>query len=467
MAKNGYFRIKLTPGGRFVEIFPPVDGGETVDVKELQEYLVDRNYPCDVVKLKSTIDSAKDEPKIAKLDTEKGFLEAESYKLTVAEDEMSASARFYAASEEGHALTKEEIIDDLKYRGIVFGIDEEAIDSYLNDRDYCRTYVLAKGKEVTQGTDGAIEYLFNTNPDTRPKMNEDGSVDFFNLNIINSCGAGDVLARLSPAVPGEDGTDIYGKFVLPREVFTPSFKAGGAHTEISEDGTELRSTVNGNVSLFEDTVFVKDVYEVKDVDTSTGNIDYKGDVLISGNVLGGFSVKATGTVEVKGVVEGARIEAGEDIIIGRGMNGMGKGTLIAGRNIVAKFFENASITAGGYVRSEAIINSEVSAKTDIEVNGKKGNITGGTALAGGIIEAKTLGSEMGIETRIEVGSDPTLKARVLTLEGDISRLKKAIDQINPVLVAYTQRLKRGEKLTEEQLTQMKQMSAKFKALSGA
>ncbi|MBR2274766.1 MAG: DUF342 domain-containing protein, partial [Lachnospiraceae bacterium] len=237
--------------------------------------------------------------------------------------------------------------------------------------------------------------------------------------------------------------------------------------ELSEDGTELRSAVNGNVSLINDTIFVKDVYEVKDVDTATGNIDYKGDVLVAGNVLGGFSVKATGTVEVKGVVEGAKIEAGEDIIIGRGMNGMGKGELKAGRNIVAKFFENAKITAGGYIRSDAIINSEVSAGTDIEVNGKKGNITGGGAIAGGIIAAKTLGSEMGIETRIEVGSDPSLKAQVISLEGDIAKLNKAIEQINPVLVAYTQRLKRGEKLTEEQLTQMKQMSAKFKALSGA
>ena len=55
----------------------------------------------------------------------------------------------------------------------------------------------------------------------------------------------------------------------------------------------------------------------------------------------------------------------------------------------AGIFENAKITAGGYIRSDAIINSEVSAGTDIEVNGKKGNITGGGAIAGGIIAAKT------------------------------------------------------------------------------
>ena len=73
MAKNGYFRIRLTPSGRFVEIFPPEAGGEALDVKELQRYLANRNYPVDVVKLKSTIESAKDEPKVAKLDTDKGF----------------------------------------------------------------------------------------------------------------------------------------------------------------------------------------------------------------------------------------------------------------------------------------------------------------------------------------------------------------------------------------------------------
>lgn len=466
MAKNGYFRIRLTSSGRFVEIYPPEAGGETVDLNELKNYLTERDYPADMVKLKATVESAKDEVKTAKLDTSKGFAEAECMAVSVSQDGMRATARFYPAAEGGNELSEAEIINDLKFKGIIFGVQEENIRQYLAERNYCTDYIVAEGKPVKQGTDGAVEYLFNTDPTRKPKLNEDGTVNFFDLNILQQCEEGDVLARLTPAVPGEDGQDVYGQFVKPREVNEASFKSG-AHTIVSEDGLELRSDVSGNVTLVDDTIFVKDVYEVQDVDTSTGNIKYKGDVKIVGSVTSGFTVKASGSVEVKGVVEGASIEAGEDIIIGRGMNGMGKGELKAGRNIIAKFLENAKVTAGGYVQAEAIIHSEVMAKTNIAVNGKKGNITGGSVRALGMIEAKSVGSEMGVETHVEVGTDPEVRQKIISLEGDMARLRKALEQLSPVLQAYTQRLKRGEQLTEEQLTQMSQINAKYKVLSGA
>ena len=466
MAKNGYFKIRITGSGRFVEIYPPEDGGEKVDVNELKEYLAARSYPADVVKLKSTIDSAVDEIKVAKLDTSKGFPEGEVMKVDVSEDGMKAIARFYAPSEGGNELSADEILYDLQAKGIVYGVIEETAASYVANRDYCNDYLIAHGKEVVQGTNGFIEYLFNTNPNTRPKLNEDGTVDFKNLSILNPCSEGQVLAKLTLSKQGEEGINVYGERIAPRDVSTPAFKYG-LGCEISEDGLELKSLVSGNVSLVEDTVFVKDVYELNDVDTASGNIDYKGDVKIRGNVGSGFTVKASGTVEVSGVVESALIEAGEDIIIGRGMNGMGKGELKAGRNIIAKFLENSKVTAGGYVHAEAIINSDVMAKTDVCVNGKKGNITGGSIRALGVIEAKTIGSEMGVETRIEVGTDPELKTKIQMLEADTAKLKKAMEQLEPVLLAYTQRIKRGEKLSEEQLSQMKQINAKYKALGAA
>lgn len=61
------------------------------------------------------------------------------------------------------------------------------------------------------------------------------------------------------------------------------------------------------------------------------------------------------------MIEGACIEAGGNIIIARGMNGMAKGILKAGGNIVAKFLENATVSAGGYVNTESILHSNVTA----------------------------------------------------------------------------------------------------------
>ena len=96
--------------------------------------------------------------------------------------------------------------------------------------------------------------------------------------------------------------------------------------------------VDGHVSLVEGKVFVSDVYEVENVDLSTGNIDFEGSVQVKGNVSSNFVIRAGGNVIISGVVEGAYIEAGGNIIIARGMNGMTKGILKAGGNIVAKFW---------------------------------------------------------------------------------------------------------------------------------
>ena len=64
--------------------------------------------------------------------------------------------------------------------------------------------------------------------------------------------------------------------------------------EVSEDKLKLISKVDGHVTLENDKVFVSNVLELVDVDASTGDINYSGSVMIKGNVLAGFSVKAAG-----------------------------------------------------------------------------------------------------------------------------------------------------------------------------
>lgn len=166
------------------------------------------------------------------------------------------------------------------------------------------------------------------------------------------------------------------------------------------------------MSLVEGKVFVSDVYEVENVDLSTGNIEFEGSVQVRGNVSSNFEIRAGGNVIISGVVEGACIEAGGNIIIARGMNGMAKGNLRAGGDIVAKFLENATVSAGGYVNTESILHSNVTAATEIQVTGKRGFITGGHVRAGQRIEVKTLGATLGAPTVVEVGVDPEKKQNI-------------------------------------------------------
>ncbi|MBR6452429.1 MAG: DUF342 domain-containing protein [Lachnospiraceae bacterium] len=462
MKRNGYFQLKMTDAGTFVTLFPPVEDGEPIRTDELRQYLALKNYAPDVVALNKVL-SDLHEPTDFKLDDKKNLAETEMFQLAFSDDKMKAVARFYPPSNAGSSLRKEDIINDLRHKGIKAGIVEKEIDRFLSEKHYCSNYMLAVGKPPKQGQNAYIEYFFNTDPNTKPTLNEDGTVDFFNLSVISKCSAGDKLATLHNEIPGEPGYNVLGERIAPKDVTKMKLRYGRNIT-LSEDGLTITSDVDGHVSLTDDLVTVTDVYEVTDVDTSTGNIEYSGNVQVLGNIKAGFSVQADGNVEVRGVVEGALVQAGGDIIIMRGMNGMGKGKLIAGGNIISKFIENADIKADGYVHSEAIMHSTVSAGGDVEVSGKKGFITGGMVRSMGTVSARVIGSTMGAATEIEVGVDPTIKERINKLMQSTAETRKQLQQIEPVLVTFTQKLKKGGTLTTEQQMTFNQFKAAYTKL---
>lgn len=462
--KNGYFQILLGDNVSLVRLYPPLPGGEGIRIDEIRDYLAGKGYNVDAVELNKAIQGLKDQPVNFEIAKKRGVPCSESMSLSVSSDKMTVVARFFPFSTAGAAYTMEEIISDLNFRGIKQGIDENVINDFLHDKKYCTDYVIAKGKAPDQGSDASIEYFFNTNPNTKPKQNDDGTVDFFNLDTISKCKKGDVLAKLTKEVKGSNGYNVFGDVLLPRDVRKLILKFN-KNLELSEDGCTLISKVDGHVTLVDDKVFVSDVYEVVDVDTSTGNIVYDGSVLITGNVKAGFSVRADGNVEVRGGVEGAIIEASGNVIIARGMNGMGKGIIKAGGNVVAKFFENTSVLAEGYVRAEAILHSKIAAKGDIEVDGRKGFIIGGAVKSMGVVSAKTIGTDMGTDTEIEVGIDPGLKNRCSALEQSINNNKKSKEMVEPIIISLTKKIKSGAKLTIDQTNYFKQLSAKYRELT--
>lgn len=455
---NGYFRLINKENETGIRLIPPTDGGRPIDLNDVIEYMTMKDCACDLPSLRRAVEAAAEEERVLMFDSNKRFAERECYKLTVTPDKMKAYAKFYAASETGEELTEEEILRDLEVKGIKCGIKQDVIKQYIQHREYCEDILLAEGKAPVQGKDAYIEYKFNTDKKAKPTLNEDGSVDFFNLNILNHCNKGDLLAVLHPEEPGVDGENLYGERVRPADVKTVSFRYGN-HIEKSEDGLTLTSLVDGHVELVEGQVFVSDMLVVENVDNSTGNIEYEGSVQINGNVFTNFSVKAKGDVIVKGVVEGASIEADGNIVIARGMNGMGKGTLNAGGNIIAKFLENATAQADGYVASESILHSRIMAGGEVNVDGKRGFITGGRVCAAGGINVKTLGSEMGADTTVEVGTDPKIKNRIAQLQKLIEENRKTIESIKPVLASTMQKIKQGIKLSPEQAKYVQSLSS--------
>ena len=460
---NGYFRLLTDELGTKVELIGPQEGGDPISIKELTGYLARQKVTFDLKTINTELTALGDKKKIIFLMDKPIIPVSENCFVTVSPDRMVATARFYPPSENGRPYNKEDILSELRVNKVVFGIDDAVIDSYLKDKKYCTDYVLAKGIPTREGHDAVITYNFPTDNKIKPTLSEDGTVDFKNLNIVNHCKAGDVLAVLTPEDKGEPGTDVCGNTIKPHDVRRLSLSFG-RNIELSEDRLSIKSLVNGHVSYVDGKVFVADVFEAENVDNSVGNIEYEGNVKINGNVCSGFSVKAKGDVEVKGNVEGALIEAGGNIILSRGMNGMGKGRLKAGGNIVSKYLENCTVYAGGSVETDSILHSKVQAKTEINVMSKKGFITGGSVSATERIRVKTLGTDMGADTIVSVGTDPEVINRYQELNKEIAEAQKNLKVLLPVIEATKKKLATGAKLLPEQIKNLQNTAATVKQL---
>lgn len=458
---NSYFQLVITDRATGIRVIPATDGGDALLINDVREYLDERGIEYDLIRLNDAVTAANGV--VVPLCNRPVYPEREAYRLTVSQDRMRATAFFYAPSEGAELMTADEVVNDLAFRNIVSGVCRENIDAFFENRDYCKEIVVAEGTPVREGHDAKIQLFFEQNLRAKPQLNEDGSVDYHHLNLINHVAEGDLLAELHPEDPGDPGENIFGEIIKPHPV-KPAHIPVGRNTVLSEDKMLLTAGCSGHVSIRESKITVSNVLTVDNVDVSTGNIEYDGSVEVKGIVVAGFSVKAAGNIEVKGIVEGALLEAAGNVVLVRGINGMGKGEIKAGGNVVTKFIENATVAAAGSVTSESVMHSTVFSGTEVIVTGRRGFIAGGRVSARDRISAKVLGSEMGANTLIEVGADPSMKIRMKELQKNIANAQKQLETVKPTLEAIVKKLKSGTTLTPEQAKYAQQLQIMNKKL---
>lgn len=453
--QNGYFRLVNDSTGYGISLYQPQGCGEDIRVEEIWEYLNDLNIVYDRQEIEMQISLGQNG--VCHLGDGKCPVCSEDYRLDISKDGMLVTVRFFPPSDGGKRLTYEGFMRELRNHKITYGIQEKNLrEHFSGNGTFCTDILVAKGKKPVQGQDAVIEYYFSTDNHKRPAHREDGRVDYFNLSTINHCRKGDVLARIIPEKEGETGYDVYGVSMKPHDVKRETLKFG-KNIELSEDKLSITSEVDGHVALIDNKVVVASVYKVKDVDVSTGNINYDGSIEISGNVAANFEVKAGGNVVINGLVEGARIIAGGNIVIAKGMNGMGKGYLRAGGDVMVKFVENTRIVTGGFVETEAILHCTVSAGTDVRVDGRRGVILGGYVQAGNSIAAKTIGGSMSTATTVEVGVDPLIKAQYDRVQKTIEESTKTMNAAQVVFDNFKEKQKKGIKFNDGQLRYMRSL----------
>ena len=452
---DGFFQIEVKSDGTYLRLFPPMEGGKKI--------IVDEIFDLCKKELVNDIDAMAIKSAVANLSkrTEMKISAAvivpinETMRVEIDEASMRATARFYPPSSNGALMTKEEIVNDLKMKGIEFGILDEVIEKHLKARQYCHSYLIAEGLPVVPGDDAVIKYNVQLKKKATPKLNEDGSVDFHNLDMICHVKRGEVLAILKKEVPGIEGKDLHGNTIAPKAPNVLRLKAG-QNTAITADECKLYSTCDGHVVFAESGIYVSNVYEVKeDVDVSTGDIEYNGSVYVKGSVRTGFSVKCTGDIIVDGVVEGANLYADGQIILKRGIQGMNKGQVEAKGNLVAKFIESANVRVGGKVQTDTILHSKVHADGDIVLEGKNAYITGGKISSQSNIISRSIGSNMETSTELYLGPDYDIMTEMKDLSAKIDLDTEKMEEMDEVILNYKKILSKGQALPQDKMDLLK------------
>ncbi len=465
MSRNGYFQVGQKVDGIYLTVIPPQGDGTPVTVEELVAYLDKKRVEySNVAQIKNAYSEAVNTLKPVKfsdatLNPFNGWIECQADK-----EGSELKARIYPPSIGMPDVSSKEVENEINRLKVKFGIKKDVIINLLKEKRYLETTVIATGTKPVEGRDAEIKYYFSTQHVNKPKMNEDGTVDFHQLDLISSVKAGEVVAEIIPEDKGTPGMNIYGVPILPRKVARKIFRYS-RNLQVSDDGKKLITLVTGHVTLQDDKVFVSNEYEVpSDIDNSTGNIDFDGDIKITGNVLSGFKVKASGDIIVNGVVEGAELIAGGDIVLSRGIHGMGNGVLSAGGDVIASFIENATVKAGGNIDTTAILHSNVIARGMIDVHGKKGSLTGGTVRAGSKIVARIIGSEMGTSTTVSVGTDPELIVKIDELKQVILDGRQEREKLMQVINRLKKKLALNGKLSQQQYDLLTQTVNNAKSL---
>lgn len=434
--RNGFFYLMHKLDGTYLKIIPSQQGGERINIDEITEYLAaKRVFDYNKTSIMKALNYLT-VPEEVKLFDQTILPEQETMIVYMNSDAQTAVVRFYPPSDQGALMIRKDIIDTVVTAGVKFGLLEDVIEEFLSSRVYCTDIVIAKAMMPVEGKNASVRYYFSTNMTRQPKMNEDGTVDFHQLKLINHVKKNDILAELILMEAGKPGIDVTGRLIKQKPVHNSVLRHGPKIRQ-SEDGLRLISEVDGHVYLIGDKIMVSDMYEIKsDIDLTTGDIEYSGSVSIKGNVRTGFTVRAKGTIFVEGVVEGATLISDAGIVLSRGMQGMNRGKLITKGDVVAKFIENATVECDGSVTAEAILHSKIYAGKEIVVNGRKGFVTGGELHSGLEIHVKSAGSTMGTCTLLEVGVDPKVVLEYHNLEKELSEHNKELYKLNQILELF-------------------------------
>ena len=224
-------------------------------------------------------------------------------------------------------FTQDKINNELNKKNIIFGILNNKIKEVCNE-DEVSNALIAKGIQVVDDIPEEIEILFKDYDKLQEISDTEERIDYRNRIFLAIVKAGDEVANIIPPTEGKDGKNVFGEIVKRKDASKVKFKVGEG---CKYEDNKIISMIQGNPSFKYNIFKVHQVYNVDEVNLSTGNINFVADVKVARKVTEGMEVISGNSVFVGENVESAKIKAVSDIRIkGNILNS----TIIAGEKII-------------------------------------------------------------------------------------------------------------------------------------
>lgn len=356
-------------------------------------------------------------------------LDAQPVVFTI-KNQMAAWLLIYPPTGQGREISYDMLVRVLRENGVDYGVDEALLDRLPDEQDrYFHLFLAAEGNPPVHGKDG---YIIDHYPRKKQKeltVDESGQVDYAELNIVNNADKGDVICQIVEPVNGVDGRTVFDE-EIPARNGKKAAVPKGRNTELTEDESALIATKPGHVEFDGRNFQVKPVMDVgKNVDYSTGNISFLGDIHIHGDVCSGFTVRAMGNITVDGVVEASTIEAGGDLVVVKGVKGNGQAVVKACGSMYAKYLESSIVCVKEKLQTDCIINCNVYSDGQILACTGRGIIIGGKIRAAGEVKANIVGSKSECLTSVILGGHPSDDFEYESLIREIQELELEYDEL--------------------------------------
>jgi uncharacterized protein (DUF342 family) len=376
-----------------------------IDASEFKDVAVSKTAINAVI---SAIAQAKADGNMDTIDMLISESDTSPIEVEIDKDLMSASISV-VLTEDVHLPTFAEVVAILAEHKITRGISKKRIQNILNtakENDPGKKYteVVAIGLPPRAGRPSRILPLVPNALDRvlQPQQIDGQKVDMRNLGDILCVDANQEIAKRLPPTDGRPGYTVTNKTLNPMKGEWVAIKLG-ENTHISpNDENSILASLSGQPKFQDDKMSVDDTFISKGVNVKTGNVDYKGAVIVNGDVTENMRIIATGDVTINGFVESAYIKSGGDIIVTQGATGKMNDEdcrLSAKGSIFLQHGQGLDITVEQTLNvKRQLAYSRVNCKGDIVIGDLEqpmGNIFASKIVCAGTVKAGSVGAVSG------------------------------------------------------------------------